>query len=401
MKLEFARAFGEIKSIYRSATNWADVERDYGQSSSQSICKYELNNEVYEIIGNFGYKSFNDVTQYTDLQIKDWIADLIFSDFEYPLNDDRVKEKLLEWYRNQVNKPTAQPNTPTPQDPNLQNAKFKVGDKVKITNIGNRYSTFKEMFKKMGFANQLKNDEGSNGDVGTIFAVGTNPRGEIIYGVLVELGATRKYQTLISERGLELFQPTPLSASKFEVGDWVRLVDNDRLVGIDIGAIGLVTKFGSDNDPKIEWQEYKLVSENGTYVANRFELALKNPKPIFKIGDLVRWKEDVYNYNVKKGAYASVVGFGVFDGNILANVEWVDTKTNKAKVGGQSNGGYNEDFFELALSNKEIEQTTNDFIKKITTKTPLPEETTIVTTSEDKDEEDFEDLADELENLDF
>ena len=401
MKLEIARAFGEIKSIYRSATNWADVERDYGQSSSQSICKYELNNEVYEIIGNFGYKSFNDVTQYTDLQIKDWIADLIFSDFEYPLNDDRVKEKLLEWYRNQVNKPTAQPNTPTPQDPNLQNAKFKVGDKVKITNIGNRYSTFKEMFKKMGFANQLKNDEGSNGDVGTIFAVGTNPRGEIIYGVLVELGATRKYQTLISERGLELFQPTPLSASKFEVGDWVRLVDNDRLVGIDIGAIGLVTKFGSDNDPKIEWQEYKLVSENGTYVANRFELALKNPKPIFKIGDLVRWKEDVYNYNVKKGAYASVVGFGVFDGNILANVEWVDTKTNKAKVGGQSNGGYNEDFFELALSNKEIEQTTNDFIKKITTKTPLPEETTIVTTSEDKDEEDFEDLADELENLDF
>ena len=148
MKLEIARAFGEIKSIYRSATNWADVERDYGQSSSQSICKYELNNEVYEIIGNFGYKSFNDVTQYTDLQIKDWIADLIFSDFEYPLNDDRVKEKLLEWYRNQVNKPTAQPNTPTPQDPNLQNAKFKVGDKVKITNIGNRYSTFKEMFKK-------------------------------------------------------------------------------------------------------------------------------------------------------------------------------------------------------------------------------------------------------------
>ena len=136
MKLEIARAFGEIKSIYRSATNWADVERDYGQSSSQSICKYELNNEVYEIIGNFGYKSFNDVTQYTDLQIKDWIADLIFSDFEYPLNDDRVKEKLLEWYRNQVNKPTAQPNTPTPQDPNLQNAKFKVGDKVKITNIG-------------------------------------------------------------------------------------------------------------------------------------------------------------------------------------------------------------------------------------------------------------------------
>ena len=125
MKLEIARAFGEIKSIYRSATNWADVERDYGQSTSQSIYKYELNNEVYEIIGNFGYDfdNFNNIVQYTDLQIKDWIADLIFSEFEYPLKDDRVKEKLLEWYRNQVNKPTTQTPT-TPQDPNLQNAKF-------------------------------------------------------------------------------------------------------------------------------------------------------------------------------------------------------------------------------------------------------------------------------------
>ena len=48
-----------------------------------------------------------------------------------------------------------------------------------------------------------------------------------------------------------------------------------------------------------------------------------------------------------------------------------------------------------------MEDIAQETASKIITKTIQPEETTIVTTSEDKDEEDFEDLADELENLDF
>lgn len=402
MKLEIARAFGEIKSISRAvATNWDEVEKNYGKTTADSIYQYQLNDEVFKIIEDKGFDfDFFNVTQYSDLDVKDWISELIFQQFEDPLKFDDIKEKLLEWYRNQVNKPTTQ-TPPTPQDPNLQNAKFKVGDRVEIIAQGAIYTTYTKMFKKMGFANQIKNDEGKDGDIGTIFAVEYNNEDKrILYGVLVELGATRKYQTLISERGLELFQPTPLSASKFEVGDWVRLVNDDSMVGVKKGDIGLVTKFDIDDDPYIEWQDKDLTNVYA-FRKEGVELALKKPKPIFKIGDLVRWKEDVYNYNVKKGAYASVVGFGVFDGNILANVEWVDTKYNKAKVGGQSDGGYNEDFFELALSNEKAEEIAEDVSSKITTKTFQPEETTLSTTSEDEDEEDFEDLADQLENLDF
>jgi hypothetical protein len=401
MKLEIARAFGEIKSISRAtASNWDEVEKNYGKTTADLIYQYELNDEVFKIVEDKGFDFFN-VTQYSDLDVKEWISELIFYEFEEPLKFDDIKEKLLEWYRNQINKPTTQTHTPTPQTSTIPNAKFKIGDKVKIISVGQSYPNFQEMFKTMGFANKVQNDEARNGDVGTIFAVENLANSDIVYGVLVEVGATRKYQTLISEEGIELFQPTPLSASKYEVGDWVRLKNNDSLVGVEKGTIGLVTQFDSSDDPYIEWQDKKTLSENGLYLSTRFELALKNPKPIFKIGDLVRWKEDVLNYNVKQGAIAEVVGFGVFDGNILANVKWVDTKDNMLKVNNQSDGGYNEDFFELALSNEKMEEIAENVASKITSKTIQPEKTTITTTSEDKDEEDFEDLADELENLDF
>lgn len=400
MKLEIARAFGEIKSISRAtASNWDEVEKNYGVTTADLIYQYQLNDEVFKIFEDKGFDFFN-VTQYSDLDVKEWISELIFYEFEEPLKFDDIKEKLLEWYRNQINKPTAQTHTPTPQTSTIPNAKFKIGDKVKIINQDESYPQFKAMFKKMGFANQVKNDEAKNGDVGTIFAVENIANNDITYGVLVELGATRKYQTLISEQGLELFKPTPLSASKYEIGDWVRLVTDDSMVGLKKGDIGLVTKFDIDDDPYIEWQDKDLTNIYA-FRKEAVELALKNPKPTFKIGDLVRWKEDVLNYNVKQGAIAEVVGFGVFDGNILANVKWVDTKDNMLKVGNQSDGGYNEDFFELALSNEKMEEIAENVASKIKTKTFQPEETTITTTSEDKDEEDFEDLADELENLDF
>lgn len=399
MKLEIARAFGEIKSISRAtASNWDEVEKNYGKTTTNLIYQYQINDEVYKIIEDKGFDFFN-VTQYSDLDVKEWILNW-FLQFEEPLKFDDIKEKLLEWYRNQINKPTAQTHTPTPQISTIPNAKFKIGDKVKIINVGQVYPYLTEMFKKMGFANPNTNDEAKNGDVGTIFAVENIANSDIVYGVLVELGATRKYQTLISEQGLELFKPTPLSASKYEIGDWVRLVTDDSMVGLKKGDIGLVTKFDIDDDPYIEWQDKDLTNIYA-FRKEAVELALKNPKPTFKIGDLVRWKEDVLNYNVKQGAIAEVVGFGVFEGNILANVKWVDTKDNMLKVGNQSDGGYNEDFFELALSNEKMEEIAENVASKIKTKTFQPEETTITTTSEDKDEEDFEDLADELENLDF
>lgn len=407
MKLEIARAFGEIKSISkRLSSNWDEVEKNYGKTPTNLIYKYQINDEVFKIIEDKGFDFFN-TTQYSDLDVKEWISDIIFPQFEEPLKFDYIKEKLLEWYRNQVNMPintasqptTAQHIPSTPQISTITNAKFKIGDKVKITSIGKKYSTYKEMFKKMGFANQFQNNEGKNGDIGTIFGVDVDERGNIIYGVYVELGVTRKYQILIGEEGIELFQPTPLSASKFEVGDWVKLINNDSLVGVEIGEIGQVEKFDNVGDPYIIWQN-KNFGYNGYFSAFRFELALKNPKPNFKIGDLVRWKEDISNFNVKKGAVAEVVDFGVYDGNIMVGVEWVDVKTNKKYVNGQKNGQYREEYFELVVSNEKMEETAKEIASKITSKTIQPEPTP-TPTSEVKEEEDFEDLADELENLDF
>ena len=401
MKLEIARAFGEIKSISRAtASNWDEVEKNYGKTTTDLIYQYQLNDEVFKIFEDKGFDFFN-VTQYSDLDGKEWISELIFPQFEDPLKFDDIKEKLLEWYRNQINKPTTQTHIPTPQTSTIPNAKFKIGDKVKIINQDESYPQFKAMFKKMGFANQNKNDEAKNGDVGTIFAVENIANNDITYGVLVELGATRKYQTLISEQGLELFKPTPLSASKFQVGDWVRLNINDSVTGVAKGTIGLVTRFDSDNDPYIEWQDKNYSNANGVYLSTRFELVLQKPRPLFKIGDVVMWKETISNFLVKQGAVGEIYGFGVSDGFITAKVDWVDTKTNKKLVNGQGNGGYYEGRFKLLLSNKQMEDIAQETASKIITKTIQPEETTIVTTSEDTDEEDFEYMADELENLDF
>ena len=48
---------------------------------------------------------------------------------------------------------------------------FKVGDKVKITNPGNAYTTHSAMFFKLGFRNQDKNRAWEIGTMGEIFEI--------------------------------------------------------------------------------------------------------------------------------------------------------------------------------------------------------------------------------------
>ena len=492
MKLEIARAFGTIKSISKAvATNWDEVEKNYGKSETNFIYRYELNDEVFKIIEDRGF-DFSNITQYTDLEIKEWISELIFYEFEKPLQLDDIKEKLLEWYRNQVNKPTNQTHTPTPQpnefkpiwrfkteqefideyganwkeDTNwnllgdmdyllgrpisnpmfdlnfsvesfdtskdlgidsgrqntwylrpiyfrkiendqeskptpqastFRNAKFKIGDKVQITNLGKRYTTFRAMFKKMGFANQFENDEGSNGDVGTIFGVDVDTKGRIIYGVYVELGATRKYQILITEEGIELFQPTPLSASKIEVGDWVRVIDDSKLAnGIKNGFLAEVELVDDTDAFVVNWLNPDYISEYGNYDQKIFELALKQPKPTFKIGDAVKWKEEVPTYNAKEGAVGIVYGFYVYDDNIMVDINWIDTKQNLKLVNGQANGGYPENFFTILATNEDLEKTAKTIANEIKSNAPITEQH-----QSPEDDVSFNKLADELEDLDF
>ncbi len=49
--------------------------------------------------------------------------------------------------------------------------KFKVGDKVKITNPGRTYSTYDRMFRKLKFNNTEKNPSWREGTIGVIFAM--------------------------------------------------------------------------------------------------------------------------------------------------------------------------------------------------------------------------------------
>jgi hypothetical protein len=49
--------------------------------------------------------------------------------------------------------------------------KFKVGDKVKITNPGRTYSTYDTMFRKLKFNNTEKNPSWREGTIGVIFAM--------------------------------------------------------------------------------------------------------------------------------------------------------------------------------------------------------------------------------------
>ena len=82
------------------------------------------------------------------------------------------------------------------------NTKFKIGDKVKITNCGECYRSYDDMAHKMGLKNWRTGNNLTNGDEGMIVAIEQHPRNsDTLCGVDVN---GREY--IMSVNGLELVE---------------------------------------------------------------------------------------------------------------------------------------------------------------------------------------------------
>ena len=68
---------------------------------------------------------------------------------------DAIQEQLNE-LRKQVTAPIS---------------KYKVGDIVKIVNIGETYTTYRSLFEELGFENKVENKCVDKDSIGTVFAV--------------------------------------------------------------------------------------------------------------------------------------------------------------------------------------------------------------------------------------
>jgi hypothetical protein len=86
-------------------------------------------------------------------------------------------------------------------------ATINVGDLVRITDRDYNYSSYREMFRAMGFANDnIRNTQFNNGDVVRVFAVRTHP--DMDYRTLYGLRAVQGGQeVLMNDQGIEYLFP--------------------------------------------------------------------------------------------------------------------------------------------------------------------------------------------------
>lgn len=81
----------------------------------------------------------------------------------------------------------------------MTKAKFKIGDKVKVTNFGQTYTTYEYMFELMGFKDTRYNGSIKNKDVGTIFGVQLHENQDVL---LYAIRTADDREALIGEEGL-------------------------------------------------------------------------------------------------------------------------------------------------------------------------------------------------------
>ena len=94
----------------------------------------------------------------------------------------------------------------------MEKAKFKIGDKVKVTNYGYTYTTYEEKFELMGFENTQYNGSIRDKEVGTIFGVTLHEYEDIILYAIRTLDDNR--EALIGEEGLIKIKDAPKMYSK-------------------------------------------------------------------------------------------------------------------------------------------------------------------------------------------
>ena len=85
--------------------------------------------------------------------------------------------------------------------------KFKVGDKVKITNPGNTYETYDYKFVELGFKNTSRNKSFDTDTIGTIFAI-TDHEWHANNDDLLAVRDEEGNECLIGVEGVELYKET-------------------------------------------------------------------------------------------------------------------------------------------------------------------------------------------------
>ena len=92
--------------------------------------------------------------------------------------------------------------------------KFKVGDKVQVVDSGKTYTTYVDMFEKMGFKNTERNEFFQQGLIATVFAVSIHGDNKL---PLLGLEAANGTQCLISADGVLEVRTTYTSEDKFDI----------------------------------------------------------------------------------------------------------------------------------------------------------------------------------------
>lgn len=85
---------------------------------------------------------------------------------------------------------------------------FKVGDKVIITDSGESYTTYSDMFEKMGFSDTKRNGGWENGEEGIVFAVEQHPT---YANIILALRHLDGRECLIGEKGVRLIDGSSIS----------------------------------------------------------------------------------------------------------------------------------------------------------------------------------------------
>lgn len=80
---------------------------------------------------------------------------------------------------------------------------LRIGDKVKVTNVGSIYTSYKEMFDRLNFRKQRINyRDALEGDLGIVFAIAEHPKDPKTILVAVEITSRDSSQILINIDGL-------------------------------------------------------------------------------------------------------------------------------------------------------------------------------------------------------
>ena len=256
--------------------------------------------------------------------------------------------------------------------------------------------------KKLNFKNTTENAFiGISGDLAIVeatYVINTANRGKVnSYKIKMLTGRSKNEEFLFDEEGLALVKAqTP----QIEVGDWVEIVDVNLLVGVPINSVGVVENIDNSGDPYIKWVD--IVGEDGYFKLDRFELVKKQSDVLFKVGDIIKLKEDVTFSSVKKGAVAVVTGISISNGRIQVKFNWGASDSNKKLVGrNKMSDEWWEGYFELAVSNETLDKIAQDVVEKMKNETTTPAKKTTEEVDEEANDEDFEDLANQLEDLDF